>query len=73
MANRKLRIVKRIKGIPVLGICEACKTQFAADPHGVGPLANAQAAIQQQFNVHKCAREDINAGAAPIASQPTQK
>lgn len=45
----------------MLGICESCNTQFAADPHG-GP-AEAQAAIQQQFNAHKCQREEATESA----------
>jgi len=31
MPKRKLRIVKRFKAIPLLGICERCQLQFVAD------------------------------------------
>ena len=55
MAKRNLRIVKRVKNAPVLGICEYCNMQFSVNP--LGP-AEAQAAIQQQFNAHKCKPTD---------------
>jgi hypothetical protein len=50
MPTRKLRIVKRVRNVPVLGICEACNTEFSGDPF----RGNAQSAIQRQFNMHKC-------------------
>jgi hypothetical protein len=50
MPKRNLRIVKRVRNVPVIGICEQCNAQFSGDPaHG-----NAQSAIQEQFNAHKC-------------------
>jgi hypothetical protein len=60
MQKRSLRILKRSRNIPVRGICEACKMEFFADAHNLG-----QAAIQQQFNAHKCKSEatgQISAG-----------
>jgi hypothetical protein len=56
MPNRKLRIVRRVKNIPVLGVCELCNMLFPAH-HPLGGQSEAQAAIQQQFNAHKCQRE----------------
>ncbi len=50
MPKRHLRIVKRVRNVPVLGICELCNAQFSGDT-GEG---NAQSAIQRQFNTHKC-------------------
>ena len=50
MPKRNLRIVKRVRNVPVLGICEQCNAQFAGDPN----RGNAQSAIQEQFNSHKC-------------------
>jgi len=54
MAKRILRIIKRVKNVPVVGICEACKMQFQAEHQPAGQQARAQAVIQQQFNAHKC-------------------
>ena len=55
MPKRALRIVKRVKNVPVLAECEACHAQFVSDPHR--EVGSAQAAIQQQFNAHKCKTE----------------
>ena len=54
MAKRNLRIIKRVKNVPVIGICEACNRQFQAEHQPAGQQARAQAVIQQQFNAHKC-------------------
>ena len=63
MPKRNLRIVKRVKNVPVIGICESCKVQFQAEHQPAGQQARAQAVIQQQFNAHKCKPEGaIQAG-----------
>jgi hypothetical protein len=54
MPKRQLRFVKRVRNIPVLGICESCNAQFSGDPK----MGNAQSAIQEQFNAHKCKPAD---------------
>jgi len=54
MPKRNLRIIKRVKNVPMLAVCEACNAQFAIDPNRQGQVGSAQAAIQQQFNAHKC-------------------
>jgi len=61
MPKRNLRIVKRVRNVPVLGICESCNAQFAGDPN----RGNAQSAIQEQFNRHKCQKPD--------STQPMEK
>ena len=71
MPKRKLRIVRRTNNIPVLGVCEFCNMQFPAHQPLSGP-SEAQAAIQQQFNAHKCEREDVNQAAARIVSESTE-
>jgi hypothetical protein len=43
----------------VLGICENCNAQFSGDPN----MGNAQSAIQEQFNAHKCKPMDSNQNA----------
>jgi len=65
MAKRNLRIVKRVRNVPVLGICEHCKAQFSGNPN----MGNAQSAIQEQFNAHKCHSEDASQAAAPIVRE----
>jgi hypothetical protein len=60
MPKRNLRIIKRVKNVPVIGICEACKTEFHAEHQPAGQQSRAQAVIQQQFNAHKCPAPDAN-------------
>ncbi len=55
--KRSLRIVQ---GTPLLGICQICNMQFSG---GLSQLAKSD--IQQQFNLHKCKREDLNQAPAP--------
>ena len=68
MPKRNLRIVKRVRNVPVLGICEYCNAQFSGDP-GRG---NAQSDIQEQFNAHKCKAEDASQAAARIVREATE-
>jgi hypothetical protein len=65
MAKRNLRIVKRVRNVPVLGICEHCKAQFSGNPN----MGNAQSAIQEQFNAHKCQSQDASPAAAGIVRE----
>jgi hypothetical protein len=71
MAKRKLRIVRRVKNIPVLGVCEYCNMQFPIRQPWAGGRSEAQAAIQQQFNAHKCKREDFSQAAVRTVRQAT--
>ena len=63
MAKRNLHIIRRVKNVPVLGICEFCNMQFPAR-QPAGDPASAQAGIQQQFNAHKCKPLEVSEGAA---------
>ncbi len=60
MAKRKFRIVKRENNIPVLGVCEYCHAEFAADPETIGRPKDAHAHLQKQFIAHKCKRLDAS-------------
>jgi hypothetical protein len=68
MGKRNLRIVKKIRNTPVLGICERCNTQFAGD----ADRGNAQSAIQEQFNAHKCKPIDSSQDALRIVKEATE-
>jgi hypothetical protein len=68
MAKRNLRIVKRVRNVPVLGICERCKAQFSGNPN----MGNAQSAIQEQFNAHKCQPEEAGQAAARVAKETAE-
>jgi hypothetical protein len=68
MPKRNLRIVKRVRNVPVLGICEYCNAQFSGEPN----TGNAESAIQKQFNAHKCKPEDASQAAARIGREATE-
>jgi hypothetical protein len=69
MPKRNLRIVKRIRNIPVLGICERCNAQFAGDP----TRGNAQSDIQGQFNAHICKAMDSSQNPPPITPDAKER
>ena len=66
MPKRNLRIMKRVKNVPVIGICEFCQVQFQAEHQPAGQQARAQAVIQQQFNAHKCKPADAGLPSAGV-------
>jgi len=72
MQRRKLRIVKRTKEIPVLGVCERCNAQFPADPCELDDLAKAQISIQEQFDAHKCKPIDSSQNALRVVREATE-
>jgi len=57
---RSLRIIKRVNGVPVIGICKACKQQFHAEHQPAGQQPRAQAVIQEQCNTHSGKPLDIS-------------
>jgi hypothetical protein len=69
MPKRNLRIVKRVRNVPVRGICEYCNAEFSGDPN----MGNAQSAIQEQFNVHKCKGPEASENAAGVAAKATKE
>ncbi len=69
MPKRNLRIIRRVKNVPVLGICEYCNMQFPAELHPHIQQGEAQAAIQQQFNAHKCKPVELSQAPAGVGSE----
>jgi hypothetical protein len=69
MPKRNLRIVKRVRNVPVIGICESCNAQFSGDPN----MGNAQSAIQEQFNAHKCQKENASPAPAQMVKEAAAK
>ena len=68
MPKRKLRIVKRVRNVPVLGICELCSAQFEGNPN----MGNAQSAIQEQFIVHTCKPPFASPDAEPTSNKTSK-
>jgi hypothetical protein len=69
MAKRNLRIIKRVRNIPIVGTCEFCNMQFHVEPRPHGLPSESQAAMQQQFNAHKCKLEAASPEAGPDAEE----
>jgi hypothetical protein len=66
MAKRKLRIVRET---PRLGVCENCNMQFS----GVTALgAPYIAAVQEQFDAHKCKPMDSSQNALRVVREATE-
>jgi hypothetical protein len=61
MPERKLRIVREDNGTALLGVCEYCNMQFGATLVSLGE--DEQTSVQEQFEAHKCKREDVNQAA----------
>jgi hypothetical protein len=69
MPKRNLRIVKRVRNVPVRGICEYCNAEFSGDPN----MGNAQSAIQEQFNAHKCKTLEARENATEVVTKTAKK
>jgi hypothetical protein len=69
MTKRKFRIVKREENFPVLGVCEYCNAEFAANSETIGRPKDAHAYIQKQFIAHKCKRLDASKNAVRVVSE----
>jgi hypothetical protein len=67
MPKRKLRIVREDNGTALLGVCEYCNMQFGATLVSLGE--DDQTSVQEQFEAHKCKREDVNQAAARIITE----
>jgi len=53
----------------VRGICEFCNAEFSGDPN----MGNAQSAIQEQFNAHRCKRVETSESAAGVGTKASKE
>jgi hypothetical protein len=65
MPKRNLRIVTQ--DVPIIGICEACNTQFKSFD-----VNEAERAVKAQFDAHKCKPLDASQNAVPIVREATE-
>jgi hypothetical protein len=68
MSKRKLRIVREN---PLLGICEYCDMQLPATLTALG--AAVPNSVREQFNAHKCKREDFSQAAVRTVREATER
>jgi hypothetical protein len=67
MATRSLRILK--VEVPMIGICEACNTQFTSN---LKEMDEAKRAIEQEFDTHNCKRFASSQNAHRIVREATK-
>jgi hypothetical protein len=72
MSKRGMRIVNHFGVVPCAAICTYCSQQFKIPSTAIIGVMDAVDILQQQFNVHKCKREDVNQTAARIVRESTQ-
>ena len=65
VSKRRLRIVSKC---PLLGVCEYCNMQFSG-----GDSRLTKSSVQEQFEAHKCKRQDFAQNAARIVRKATSK
>jgi len=72
MPKRDLRIVKWMGSTPAIGVCEFCSRQFKTPMSALTRTADAQANLQEQFDRHKCKREDASQTAERFVGEATK-
>ena len=65
VSKRRLRIVRKR---PLLGVCEYCNMQFSGGDSGL-----TKSSVEEQFEAHKCKRQDFAQNAARIVRKATSK
>jgi hypothetical protein len=73
MPKRNLRVVKWLGSTPAIGVCEFCSHQFKVPMTALAKTAEAQASLQEQFDRHKCERQDASQAAARIVREATEE
>jgi hypothetical protein len=58
MTQRSVRVVKWLSSTPVIGVCNVCSRKFKVPMSALTRTADAQASLQEQFDRHKCEREE---------------
>ena len=72
MPKRSLRVVKWLSSTPAIGVCAFCSKQFKVPMSALSKTTDAQANLQEQFDRHKCEREDASQAAARIVKEATE-
>ena len=66
MIQRRLRVLKWLSTTPALGVCTLCSREFEVPMSALRRTADAQASLQEQFDRHKCVREDSSQTSARV-------
>jgi hypothetical protein len=57
VVKRILRVTKWLNQTPVMAVCESCGKHFKAPMTALAKTKDAQASLQQQFDLHQCKLE----------------
>jgi hypothetical protein len=60
MSKRALRVVKHLGPVPCIAACTSCGKEFKGPLSTLPRVKDAQANLQEQFNRHKCLRQDVS-------------
>jgi len=66
MIQRRLRVAKWLNTTPAIGVCTLCSREFKVPMSALRRTADAQASLQEQFDRHKCVREDSSQTSARV-------
>jgi hypothetical protein len=66
MVQRRLRVAKWLTTTPAVGVCTLCSREFKVPMSALKRTADAQASLQEQFDRHKCVREDSSQTSARV-------
>ena len=58
MSHRSIRVVKWLSSTPAIGVCTFCSREFKVPMSALTRTADAQASLKEQFDRHKCEREE---------------
>jgi hypothetical protein len=58
MTKRAVRIIKHLGSVPCVAACTACGREFKVPLRALARVKDAQANLQEQFDRHKCQREE---------------
>src|ERR1700678_2988060 len=58
MPKRSLKVVKWLSSTPAIGVCTDCSKEFKVPMTSLSKTIDAQAFLQEQFDRHRCQREE---------------
>jgi hypothetical protein len=64
MIQRRLKVVKWLSTTPAVAVCALCGREFRVPTSAPGRTADGQSSLQQQFDRHKCERQDSSQSSA---------
>jgi hypothetical protein len=54
MQKKRLRVLKWLGTVPVVGVCTLCNREFTVPVTAIKRVADAQESLKLQFDQHQC-------------------